>query len=139
MKNKVAHGDELGFLFNIRDVFGNIINDTNLKTKEDEQARQNFIDLIVNFAYLNSTKSEFRLGDQILKSFRADSSNFIKISNKISLGKDFRFCELSLWGAPLKASQKLTCDFPKAINNELSKISETKDNILGNLNVIKFG
>lgn len=136
MKNKVAHGDELGFLFNIRDVFGNKINGTELTTEDDKRTRQNFVELITNFAYLNSEKSELRLKNQIIKPFRADSSNFVKISEKISLDKDFRFCELSLLGVPLKATQKITCDFPKSIANEFSKVSDTKNNILNTFNKI---
>jgi carboxylesterase type B len=136
MKNKVSHGDELGYLFNIRDVHGNKINGTELKSEDDKKTRQNFVDLIINFAYLKPDDTDFRLGTQILKPFRADSSNFIKISNKISFDKDFRFCELSLWGVPLKATQKITCDFPKVITNELSKVSETKNNIMNTINKI---
>jgi hypothetical protein len=136
MKNKVAHGDELGYLFNIRDVFGNKINGSELKSEEDKKTRQNFIDLIISFAYLNSDKSELHIKNEIIKPFRADSSNFVKISNKISIDKDFRFCELSLLGVPLKATQKITCDFPKAIANEFSKVTDTKNNIINTFNKI---
>lgn len=109
--NMVAHGDDLGFLFDIYDVFGNRINGTELTSSRDKKARKNFIDMIVKFVYMNTSSTEFKLGDQIIAPFRADASNFIKVSEKLSLDKDFRFCQLSLWGAPLKASQKISCEF----------------------------
>ena len=37
----------------------------------------------------------------------------MKISNKFSIENDFRFCQLALWGAPLKASHKISCEFLK--------------------------
>lgn len=116
-----AHGDELQYLFDIYDVYGNRINGTELKTQRDQQARKNFIDLIVKFAYLNTSSSVFKLGDQVLAPFRTDDSSYIKISDKFSFEKDFRFCEMSLWGAPLKASQKITCEF---LREGLKKISQ---------------
>lgn len=110
-KNMIAHGDELGFLFDIYDVMGNRINSTGVTTERDQKARKNFIDVVTSFAYINSTQSDLKLGDKILAPFRADGSRFIKVSDKLSIEKDFRFCQLSMWGAPLKASQKISCEF----------------------------
>lgn len=110
-KGESAHGDELGFLFNVCDVFGNQINNTELKSERDQKARKNFINMIVKFAYMNSSQAQFSLNDQVIAPFRADASHFIKVSEKLSLEKDFRFCQLSLWGAPLKATQKISCEF----------------------------
>lgn len=116
----IAHGDELGFLFDINDVFGNKINGTSLKSTRDKNARKNFIEIIQKFAYFNSNVTEYKVGNNIFSPFRAASSNFIKISEKIELEKDFRFCQLSLWGAPLQASQKISCEF---LSEGLKKIS----------------
>lgn len=110
-KGLIAHGDELGFLFDIYDVFGNKINGTSLTSTRDKKARKNFMDVIVKFAYMNSSHTELDLNGQVFKPFRADASHFIRVSEKVSSEKDFRFCQLSLWGAPLKASQKISCEF----------------------------
>lgn len=136
IKDKVAHGDDLGYLFNICDVFGNRINGSELTSDEDKIARKNFIELLTNFAILNNSNSEFRIGNSILKPFHSDSTNFIKISNKLSFEKDFRFCELSLWGAPLKATQKITCDFSKSVTSQISKVADKTNSVLNSINPI---
>lgn len=122
-KGMTAHGDDLGFLFDIYDIFGNRINGTELNTPRDKTARRNFIDLIVKFAYVNSTQ-QLKLNDQILSPFRADAINFIKISETLSIQKDFRFCQLSLWGAPVKATQQVSCKF---LSEGLSALTKPKD------------
>ena len=110
-KGLTAHGDELGFLFDVYDVFGNKINGTSLTSSRDKQARKNFMDVVVKFAYMNSSHSELNIDDLVFKPFQADASHFIKVSDKISSEKDFRFCQLSMLGTPLKASQKISCEF----------------------------
>lgn len=110
-KSKIAHGDELGYLFEVKDVFGNKIGAQTLKSKRDKEARKNFVEIIQQFAYLNSSAKEFKIGDKVLSTFRADATNFIKISEKLDVTKDFRFCQLKLWGVPLKETQKLSCAF----------------------------
>lgn len=110
-KGFTAHGDELGFLFDVYDVFGNKIEGTSLTSARDKKARKNFMDVIVKFAYMNSSHSELNLNEQVFKPFRGDASHYIKVSEKVSAENDFRFCQLSLYGAPLKASQKVSCEF----------------------------
>lgn len=126
-KNMVAHGDDLRFIFDIHDIFGNKINSTDLRTSRDQKARKNFIEMIVKFAYINSTQTEFKLGDQILAPFRSDATNFVKISDKLSLDKDFRFCQLSMWGAPLKATQKISCESLSEGLRKIPSIPKPKD------------
>lgn len=120
-KGTTAHGDELGFLFDVYDVFGNRINGAELRTPRDKKTRRNFIDLIVKFAYINSTEQQLKLNDQILSRFQAEATNFVKISESISIEKDFRFCQLSLWGAPPKATQQVSCKFLSEGLNTLTK------------------
>lgn len=126
-KGMVAHGDDLGFLFDVYDVFGKRINSTGVKSARDQQARRNFISLITKFAYINATHSEFKITEQIFAPFRADGSSFIKVSDKLSLDKDFRFCQLSMWGAPLKATQKISCEFLSESLKKIPTIPKAKD------------
>lgn len=111
-KGLVAHGDELGYLFDVYDVFGNRINETELKSPRDQEARANFIKLVLKFAYINASLSnQLTFDDQILQAFQADSTSFVKITDKISFDKDFRFCQLSVFGTPLKVTKKISCEF----------------------------
>ena len=126
-KGMTSHGDELGFLFDAHDVFGNKINESSVKSSSDEKVRKNFMELITRFAYLNATNNEFKLHELTLSPFRTEGSNFIQVSEKVSLGKDFRFCQLSLLGAPLQASQKITCEFLSENLKKLSMIPNVKD------------
>lgn len=119
-KSKTAHGDELGYLFEVNDVFGNKISTQFPKSARDKNARKNFIEIIQQFAYLNSSATDFKIGDKILKPFRTDATNFVKISEKLDVAKDFRFCQLKLWGVPLEATQKLSCEF---LSEGLKKVS----------------
>lgn len=126
-KVMTAHGDDLGFLFEINDVFGNKLNGSSLRSNRDKTARKNFIEMIQKFAYLNSNVTEFKIGNSVMSPFRSNASNFIKISEKLSFEKDFRFCQLSLWGAPLQASQKLSCEFLSEGLKKISTIPKAKD------------
>ncbi|KAG5679081.1 hypothetical protein PVAND_008676 [Polypedilum vanderplanki] len=110
-KGFVAHGDELSFLFDVCDIYGNPINGTELKTQRDKDARKNFIKLILQFAYLNSTHSQLSLNEQILQTFRAESTSFIRVSDKLNFDTNFRFCQLSMFGVPFEATQKISCEF----------------------------
>lgn len=135
-KGLTAHGDELGFLFDVYDIFGNKINGTSLTSARDKKTRKNFMDVIIKFAYMNSSHSELNLNDQAFKPFSADASHFIKVSEKVSFEKDFRFCQLSLWGAPLKASQKISCEFLSEGLKKLPLPSNSLSQVMGGK---KFG
>lgn len=88
----------------------NFISFFQLKTTRDHTARKNFIDLIAKFAYFNGSQ-EFKLSDKIISTFSLDKSPFINVGETVGIEKDFRFCQMSLWGAPVKAAQKTTCEF----------------------------
>jgi hypothetical protein len=107
----VAHGDELSFLFDVYDINGNRINGTELKTQRDKDARRNFIKLILQFAHLNSTSSQLSLNEEIVNTFQPNSTSFIRVSDKLTLDTNFRFCQLSVFGVPFEATQKLSCEF----------------------------
>jgi carboxylesterase type B len=135
-KSMIAHGDELGLLFEVNDVFGNKINDSSIKSTRDKNASKNLIEIIQKFAYFNSNITEqFKIGEKILSPFRAQATNFIKISDKLSFEKDFRFCQLSLFGAQLQASQKISCEFLSEGLKKLPTVPMAKDILGGN----KFG
>lgn len=137
-KGFVAHGDDLGYLFDAHDIYGNRINGTELKSVRDHETRKNFIKIIQTFAYANSSQAQLTFDNQILKPFRVDSTSFIKISDKLSLENDFRFCQLSIYGAPLKATQQISCKFISENIKKIPSIPKIND-VLGGGGGKKFG
>ncbi|XP_050320639.1 carboxylesterase 1D-like [Bactrocera neohumeralis] len=106
----VAHGDELGYMFDANDLFGNPIPEAQLIDQEDLKVRQNLIGMLVTFAKSfgkDSTKEP--AGDSIFKSVVGKEVPFIKVDTDISTGSDFRFCELSMLGASLTPITSTTC------------------------------
>lgn len=138
-KGTVSHGDELGYLFDVHDVFGNKINGTNVNSPRDVKARESFMSLITKFAYMNATSGDFKLNDQIAPAFRADGGNFIKVSDTLSFEKDFRFCQLTMFGAPLQSSQKITCEFLAEGLKKLPTFQRAKEVGGGLLKASKLG
>lgn len=86
--NTVAHGDELAYLFDARDIFGQIINNTNSLDATDTKVRDFFTDLVTKFAYLSSNQGV--KDTSIFQEFKSDQSNFIRIGQETKVDKDFR-------------------------------------------------
>ncbi|XP_055539747.1 carboxylesterase 5A [Wyeomyia smithii] len=104
----VGHGDELGILFETHDIYGNMIEKSALKSKRDLDSRQAFATFIAKFAYMNSS---IKREDSFFKAFTSKGTPYIKIGENISLENDFRFCQLSIWGAQLEALKATSCKF----------------------------
>lgn len=142
-KGFVAHGDDLVYLFDAHDIYGNRINESKLKSSSDEEVRNNFIKIIHSFAYINNSQQQLSIDNQILSSFRADSTSFMKISKGITVEKDFRFCQLSVLGAPLKATRDISCKFLTENLKILSAVPKINEVLSGssnnNYNGKKFG
>lgn len=86
--NTVAHGDELAYLFDARDIFGNPSKRNKPLDAKDSKVRDIFSNLITQFAYLNSAQG--MKNKDAFQEFKADQSNFIRIGQEANLGKDFR-------------------------------------------------
>jgi carboxylesterase type B len=130
-KELVAHGDELAYLFDVHDIFGNRINETILKSVRDQETRKNIIELVTQFSSFNSTQSQFTFQNQMLQTFIGDSSSYLRISDKSFFEKDFRFCQLSIFGAPLKATQKVSCEFVKEGLKKINIVSSANEIVSG--------
>lgn len=88
-----SHGDELAYLFEPLDDEGNPINEPVSDT--DADVRDNFVGLISKFAHntrrsKNATTFANLLPFPDLLPLSGDSDQYIKISDQISLDKDFR-------------------------------------------------
>ncbi len=64
----------------------------------------------MKFAYFNESQG-LKITDKIMSTFSSDKNSFISIGEELGINNDFRFCQLSLWGANLKSAQKITCEF----------------------------
>lgn len=102
----VGHGDEIGYMFDANDIFGNPMEETRLTSAEDLKVRNNLIDLLVKFA--NKDKEEGGKSS-IFQSVTGKSTPFIKIDTKLETSNDFRFCELSVLGASLSPLSSTSC------------------------------
>lgn len=88
-KLPVAHGDELGYLFDLSDVFGNPLEGRTVMSKEDQQVRSRFARVITEFVSLSKNAS----GGDLFKSPFSKGSSYIQISGKLEIKSDFR-CKL---------------------------------------------
>ncbi|XP_047504914.1 fatty acyl-CoA hydrolase precursor, medium chain [Pieris napi] len=91
-----AHGDELAYLFEPLDKDGNSLNEKVSDT--DAEVRKSFVGLFAKFA---RNLSENKTSDAKLFGFipySMDGENYLKIGEKITLDKNFRFCQIGLWG-----------------------------------------
>lgn len=138
-KGFVAHGDDLAFLFDAHDIYGNRINESEIKSPRDREVRNNFIKVIHSFASTNNSQTQLTIGNQFFPSFQADSTSFIKISKTVAIEKDFRFCQLSVLGAPLKATRDLSCKFLSDNLKVLSALPKVNEVIGGNNSGKRFG
>uniref|UniRef100_A0A182RNA3 Carboxylesterase type B domain-containing protein n=1 Tax=Anopheles funestus TaxID=62324 RepID=A0A182RNA3_ANOFN len=120
----VAHGDELGILFDTHDVFGNPTISAALKSTKDINARKSFASFIAKFAYLNMSSMH---QDNVFKSFSSKGTPFVKVGEQVSVGNDFRFCQLSIFGAQLEALKSISCSF---LGEGLGSVNKVVGNVV---------
>uniref|UniRef100_A0A1I8P7F7 Carboxylesterase type B domain-containing protein n=1 Tax=Stomoxys calcitrans TaxID=35570 RepID=A0A1I8P7F7_STOCA len=106
----VGHGDELGYMFDCNDIYGNPLPETRLTSEEDLKVRNNLIGMIVKFSktFKEDTK-QGSITDSLFKSVSGKGIPFIKVDTSLAASSDFRFCELSLFGASLSPLTSTTC------------------------------
>ncbi|KXJ68641.1 carboxylesterase 5A [Aedes albopictus] len=124
-KMLVAHGDELGILFDTFDVHGNPIEKATVKSKRDINARKAFATFIAKFAHMNASNPR---DDSLFKPFSTKGTPYIKIGEQITTENDFRFCQLSIWGAQLEALQSISCQF---LGDGLGSIGKVVNQLTG--------
>ncbi|KAM8715968.1 hypothetical protein ACLKA7_002929 [Drosophila subpalustris] len=106
----VAHGDELGYMFDANDIFGNPLPETRLTSSEDLQVRKNLIDMLIQFAgQRDAGKEGSSISSKLFQSVTGGGTPFIKINTQLEAASDFRFCELSVMGASLSPLSSTSC------------------------------
>ncbi|XP_073825562.1 carboxylesterase 1E [Musca autumnalis] len=133
----VGHGDELGYLFDCNDLFGNPQPKTRLKSPEDIKVRKNLIDMLVRFA--TTFKEDTKQGaftDNLFKSVTGKGVPFLKVDTNLQTSSDFRFCELSVLGASLSPLTSTTC---KGLGSVLKGVTDTVSGISKGLGDVTKG
>ncbi|XP_072929345.1 carboxylesterase 3 [Epargyreus clarus] len=142
-----SHGDELAYLFEPLDDEGNPLNEP--LSDADADVRDSFVGLISKFAHnTHRSKNRTSLASVLpfpnLLPFSEDSDQFIKISDHISLDKNFRFCQMGLWGNMADRVTGALCknvlggllNLPKLVNPGVvpdlgAELGETSFSVLG--------
>lgn len=89
--DQVAHGDELGYLFDARDVYGNPMKHTELTNASDQKVRDSFTQLIATFVHSIGYETEMKSkGGYRLPALSRNGTAFIKIGAETSSDSDFR-------------------------------------------------
>ncbi|CAG4934115.1 unnamed protein product [Parnassius apollo] len=92
-----SHGDELAYIFEPLDEEGKPLGLEVSST--DNRVRESFVGIISKFAHNLSptqTKNNTKLFDFL--PFSPENDQFIKISDIVTMDKNFRFCQMGLWG-----------------------------------------
>ncbi|KAH8293279.1 hypothetical protein KR018_007153 [Drosophila ironensis] len=125
----VGHGDEIGYMFDANDIFGNPLEEARLTSQEDLKVRNNLIDLLLQFANRDSDKGG-KGGKSLFQSVTGKATPFIKIHTKVETSNDFRFCELSVLGASLSPLSSTSCE---GLGNVLGQLGGGLGQTLGGL------
>ncbi|XP_005185445.1 carboxylesterase 1E [Musca domestica] len=132
----VGHGDELGYLFDCNDLFGNPQPKTRLNSPEDMKVRKNLIDMLVRFT--KTFKEDTKQGaftDNLFKSVTGKGVPFLKVDSNLEASSDFRFCELSVLGASLSPLTSTSCQglssILQGLTGSLDGISKSLEGVLG--------
>ncbi|XP_062559366.1 carboxylesterase 5A [Armigeres subalbatus] len=125
---RIAHGDELGLLFDTHDVHGNPIEKAAVKSKRDINARQAFATFIAKFAHLNISNTR---DDSLFQPFISKGTPYIRLGEQMTLENNFRYCQLSIWGAKLEALNSIPCKSLADGLGNFGKVVGTLTGILG--------
>ncbi|EDW03750.1 carboxylesterase 1F [Drosophila grimshawi] len=126
----VAHGDELGYMFDANDIFGNPLLDTRLSSPDDLQVRKNLIDMLLQFAGNRDQDKGSSAASKLFQSVTGGGTPFIKVNTKLEAASDFRFCELSVLGASLSPLTSTSC---AALGNVLGQLGGGIGQTVGNV------
>ncbi|KAF9790244.1 hypothetical protein SFRURICE_010904 [Spodoptera frugiperda] len=122
-----SHGDELAYIFEPLDADGKSMGDEVSST--DARVRDNFVGLIAKFAH-GSDKTDannntlFGFANNLLP---RSKDQFLKIGESLTIDKDFRFCQIGLWG---NMADRLTGALCKNFLGDLLNLSQ-----LSNFNI----
>lgn len=128
MKNMVTHGDELAYIFDLNDIYGNSLESNNVPlSEEDQRVRDIFTQMVADFA----KGGKVHLEEREVQPFSSKSNNFIQIKPKPVLASDFKYCEMALWCNIAERLKSTTCSFLKAFNTQIQNVEKVFGAVLG--------
>lgn len=153
--DRVAHGDELAYLFDARDIYGNSLG-LEMSNATDMRVRNAFTDLVRNFMLSNvnanaTTKTATLSANKPSAAFSLfgdikpspTNTAFIRIGARPSqssqssatagaeVAHDFRYCQLSVWGAKLQPDRAESCAFLVDQLAALNTLTSNLTDVLG--------
>ncbi|KAJ8718906.1 hypothetical protein PYW07_016462 [Mythimna separata] len=91
-----SHGDELAYIFEPLGPDGQPMGGEVSST--DARVRENFVGLIAKFAHGSGETKEKNTSSPFGGLFPKSADQFLKIGESLTIDKDFRFCQIGLWG-----------------------------------------
>lgn len=128
MENMVTHGDELAYIFELNDIYGNSLESSNVPLyEEDQRVRDIFTQMVADFA----KAGKVRLDEREVQPFSSKSNNFIQIKPKPVLANDFKYCEMALWCNLAERLKSTACSFLKAFDTQVKNVEKVISGVLG--------
>ncbi|GAB0096100.1 carboxylesterase 1E [Sergentomyia squamirostris] len=124
-EGKVAHGDELIFLFEPRDIFGRLLTNQSVAfAPTDDKVRRDFTEMIVNFTQMNpDNETEEERG--LFIPFSSKKLPFIEIAEGITSQENFRLCSLLNFGGIFSFVENISCDLLSSVDSVKDTVKDT--------------
>lgn len=127
MNDAIGHGDELAYLFELNDIYGNSLEAKNVTLSEDDQkVRDIFTQMIADF----SKTGKVQLENKDVQPFSSEMNNFIQIKPKPVLGTGFKYCEVGLWFNLADRLKDTTCSFLKTLDTQVQNVKKVIGNVV---------
>lgn len=131
-----SHGDELAYIFEPLGDDGQPMGEPVSST--DARVRENFVGLISKFAHgLDEDKASKKTAsgganifNNLLSQSDGKNDQFLKIGQEITTDKNFRFCQIGLWG---NMADRLTGVFCKDLLGNILNLSQLPGQLPGQL------
>uniref|UniRef100_A0A0A9Y730 Carboxylesterase 4A n=2 Tax=Lygus hesperus TaxID=30085 RepID=A0A0A9Y730_LYGHE len=137
-KKGAEHGDDLAYLFDIRSLEGEPVNDTSLD-EVDEKVKDHFTTAVCEFARSGKPKTQ-NLDDW--QPFKSQSGDYLIFNEEPKMAKNFHKCEMGLWTGDGGLLSSPECSFLQAteiVKNTLgsagSSLLSAVDSVEGRLGI----
>lgn len=133
MKNTVSHGDDLAYVFDVNDIYGNSLESNNIQlSQEDQKVRDIFTQMIADFAKTGKVNLQ---GKQV-QPFSAEMNNFIQIKPKPVTANNFKYCEMALWCNLAERLKSTTCSFLQAFDTQIKNVEKVIGGVIQGTNLV---
>lgn len=133
MSHRVSHGDELAYIFDVNDIYGNSLESDNIPlTEDDRKVRDIFVQIVADFA----KNGKVHLQDREVQPFSSKMNNFIQIKPKPVLANDFKYCEMALWCNLADRLKSTACTFLNAFETQIKTVEKVIGGVLPGANVL---